>query len=127
MHEDISSAVAKLKSAETAVRKALVKTQKHCKHSEVLHSNWRSSDWGPAFKARRLCLCCGLEEEAKHSGWGNNDSDFDHLKTRGFHKVVASHEIYNARFPQGSIDGPIDDGTDRRAHREPATPGAPRT
>lgn len=104
MRPAIKDAVSKLSDATSKLKEILKREQKACDHKRVIHSNWRNSDWGSAFKARRLCLDCGLEEQAKNSGWGDNDSDFTRLKTGGFHKVVASEEIWRARFPEAEVD-----------------------
>lgn len=104
LHSDIAHALSLLDDAKQRVASALASVQATCKHEAVLHSKWRASDWGPAFKARRLCLCCGLEEEALHSGWGDGDGDFTYLKTKGFHKIVDAHEIYRSRIPGASIN-----------------------
>lgn len=103
-NEKIKKAAADLKVATDNMRAVLKHAQKVCSHNRVIHSPWRASDWGSAFKARRLCLDCGLEEEAKNSGWGDHDSDFSRLKTRGFHKVVSSEELYRTRFPEADVD-----------------------
>jgi hypothetical protein len=104
MNSAIESAIEAYRGAADKLRRTMKAEQKKCKHGQVIHSPWRASEWGPAFKARRLCLDCGLEEEAKHSGWGDNDSDFAKLKTKGFHKVVCSDELYRSRFPEGEVD-----------------------
>jgi hypothetical protein len=106
MHPDIADAVQVVKASKSALREVLARVRKTCTHDRVIHSPWRSSDWGSAFKARLLCLVCGLEEQAKNSGWGDNDSDFEHLKTNGFHKIVTSNDLYSARFPETEVDVP---------------------
>jgi hypothetical protein len=100
----IQEAADQLKAAETHMKATLAREQKKCSHARVIHSKWRSGEFFGPFKARRLCLDCGLEEEAKNSGWGDGDSDFKRLKTGGFHKVVDSYEIYKARFPEADVD-----------------------
>lgn len=104
MRPAIKSAIEQLEAATLHLRATLANEQPKCDHPRVIHSNWRSSEWGSAFKARRLCLECGLEEQALHSGWGDNDRDFTWLKTGGFHKVVNSDELYRARFPEVAVD-----------------------
>ena len=104
MHPDVRDAITDVETAEAALREILTCVRKTCRHEKVIHSNWRSSNWGSAFKARRLCLACGLEEEAKHSGFGESDIDFRYLKTNGFHKVVSSDELYKSRFPETEVD-----------------------
>lgn len=104
MNPTIKKAVDQLDAATTNMRNVLAAEQKKCSHARVIHSNWRRSDYGSAFKARRLCLDCGLEEEAKSIGWGDNDYDFRHLKTGGFHKIVDSNELYRSRFPEAKVD-----------------------
>lgn len=107
MRPAIKTATDALNIAVKGLRSVLAYEQRACRHPRVIHSKWRSSDWGSPFKARRLCLDCGLEEEAKNSGWGDSDLDFKHLKTGGFHKVVCGDEIYRSRFPEGEVDGPV--------------------
>lgn len=104
MNPTIKNAAQKLKSASENMKKILHNEQRACAHKRVIHSAWRSSEYFSAFKARRLCLDCGLEEEAMNSGWGDNDSDFKFLKTDGFHKVVSSDELYRSRFPLAEVD-----------------------
>lgn len=99
----IKKAADALAKAESNMKAVLASEQKKCPHKQVIHSEWRSSEFGSAFKARRLCLDCGLEEQALYSGWGDNDSDFKHLKTGGFHKVVDSWTLYGARFPEADV------------------------
>jgi len=108
MNRAIEKAVKKLEQAEHDLREILKREQKTCPHKSVIHSKWKPSEWGSVFKARRLCLDCGLEEEAKHSGWGDNDYDFVDLKTGGFHKVVNdAWELYRVRIPQAAVNGHI--------------------
>jgi hypothetical protein len=99
----IQKAAIELSRVEENMRKVLAEEQNLCPHSKVIHSNWRSSEWVAPFKARRLCIDCGLEEEAKNFGWGNCDSDFNYLKTKGFHKIVSSDELYRSRFPKAKV------------------------
>lgn len=60
--------VAGMRSLSDAQRdwKAMVAyTQSECKHTRVLQAPWRSSEWfGPSTPVR-LCLECGLEEQAE--------------------------------------------------------------
>jgi|GEM_PF-5913710 len=104
MNKPIQKAIQNLEAATAALKSVLAVEQANCAHERVIHSKWRSSDYGPAFKARRLCLNCGLEEEAKNSGWGDDDRDFNRLKTGGFHKIVSAEELYNSRFPECAVD-----------------------
>lgn len=103
-HPDILVAVDQLKRAREEMRHVLLSIQKDCNHKKVIHVSWRTSVLGSAFKARRLCLNCGLEEEADHSGFGSGDCDFKYLKTEGYHKIVSSDELYKARFPEASVN-----------------------
>lgn len=115
MNAAIKTAVKKLERATCDLRAVLQREQKACPHKQVIHSKWKSSDYGSAFKARRLCLNCGLEEEAKNSGWGDSDSDFTRLKTKGFHKEVDdAWELYRSRFPEASVNGPLAAGEKAR-------------
>lgn len=107
MNPNLKKAVSALERARKGMRDALRREQRRCPHRQVIHSNWRGSDWGSAFKARRLCLDCGLEEEAMNSGWGDNDSDFRRLKTKGFHKVVEPDALYQARLPEADVNGEL--------------------
>jgi hypothetical protein len=100
----IKKAADELAASTANMKMVLAAEQKKCPHKRVIHSKWRSSEWVGAFKARRLCLDCGLEEQARNTGWGDYDSDFHHLKTDGFHKVVSSDELYKARFPEAEVD-----------------------
>jgi hypothetical protein len=104
VNEPIKKALANLKNAERKLKLAFKIEQKTCAHPRVVHANWRHSDWGSAFKAQRLCLCCGLEEDARNSGWGNNDADFRRLKTKGFHKIVSHDDLWDSRFPHADVD-----------------------
>jgi hypothetical protein len=104
MISTIQVALNKLEEARKNLVKILREEQKKCKHEKIIHSNWRSSEWGSAFRARRLCLACGMEEEARNSGWGNHDCDFPILKSNGFHKIVDADELYRARLPEVPVD-----------------------
>jgi hypothetical protein len=104
MKPSIKKAADKLELARANMRQVLDDEQGLCDHKRVIHSKWRSSEWFNPFKARRLCLDCGLEEEAKNSGWGDNDGDFRFLKTQGFHKEVSPDELYRARFPEARVE-----------------------
>jgi hypothetical protein len=100
----IKDAVANLQAAKENLRALILAEQEKCKHPKVIHADWRGSEWGSAFKAQRLCLCCGLEEDAQGSGFSDNDWAFPTLKTDGFHKKVTHNELWNSRFPEGSLD-----------------------
>ena len=100
----IKEAVIELSKAQQHMREVLAREQKACPHARVIHSNWRNSEWVGMFKARRLCLECGLEEESKNSGYGDSDADFRYLKTNGFHKIVSSDDLYRSRFPEAKVD-----------------------
>lgn len=100
----IKAAADNLERACLEMKETLKREQKTCAHPQVIHANWRSSEWGSAFKAQRLCLCCGLEEDAGGSGWGDDDSSFRSLKTKGFHKIVSHNELWRSRFPEADID-----------------------
>lgn len=102
MHPEIKNAILEVDQAEIALRNVYDRIRPKCKHERIIHSNWRSSEWGSSFKARRLCLVCGVEEAA--TGIGDEDYHFRVLKTNGWHKVVSSDELYQARFPQTSVD-----------------------
>jgi hypothetical protein len=104
MHATIKAAIEERERATAGLRCVLATAQAECSHGRVVQSPWRASDWGSPFRARRLCLDCGLEEEAKNSGWGDSDTDFKRLKTGGFHKVVSSEELYRSRFPESEVD-----------------------
>lgn len=117
MNPTIKKAVANLEAARGALRMVLKVEQKACEHPQIIHANWRSSEWGSAFKAQRLCLACGLEEEAQGSGYGDSDWAFKRLKTNGFHKVVSHNELWSSRFPEAGID------EEREARRSPALTG----
>ena len=106
MHPKIKYAIMVVHDAKSRLRGVLEAVQETCPHSKIIHSNWASSEWGSPFKARRLCLCCGLEEEARNSGWGDSDRDFPNLKSGGFHKVVSRDVIYRNRFPEVEPDTP---------------------
>jgi hypothetical protein len=115
MNPTIQKAVKNLKDAEAALRLVLKVEQQACQHPQVIHAKWRSSEWGSPFKAQRLCLCCGLEEDARHSGFGDSDSDFRRLKTKGFHKIVSHDELWRSRFPEADLDEEVE--ASRRAAR----------
>jgi hypothetical protein len=104
IHPDLKQAIRKLDAAAAQMKAVLLQVQASCKHEQVIHAPWQASDYGAAFKARRLCLQCGLEEEAQNSGWGHDDCDFRRLKTNGFHKVVSRDVIYQNRLPEASVD-----------------------
>lgn len=102
MKPAIKRAVATLTKAKENLKRVLAAEQKACSHEHVIHSDWRASEWVGPFRARRLCLDCGLEEQA--SSLGNDDYYFRQLKTNGFHKVVSGDEIYRTRFPEADVD-----------------------
>lgn len=100
MHPAIREALDKVEKTTSEYREIMHREQERCLHQRVIHSEWAPSEFGPLFKARRLCLHCGLEEEAMGSGWGDGDHDFRKLKTDGFHRVVTQSDLYAARFPK---------------------------
>lgn len=100
----IKEAVEATERAIGRLKEVLAAEQAKCPHARIIHSPWKSSEWGSAFKARRLCLDCGLEEEAMGSGWGDHDHSFRKLKSNGFHKVVDNWTLYGSRFPEAEVD-----------------------
>lgn len=111
MRDEIKKAVDAYQAAKASLKETMAREQQQCAHARVIQSPWRSSEWGPAHKARRLCLDCGREEEAMHSGWGDHDSDYTALKTGGFHKAVDAQELYRARLPHAPVNA---NGKDER-------------
>lgn len=104
MNKKISDALITFKKTRSSLLDIAKKEQKKCSHPRIIHLKWRSGEYFGPFKARRLCLECGLEQEARNSGWGDDDCDFPTLKSKGFHKIVDSTEFYRSRIGELPVD-----------------------
>lgn len=105
IRENIQTAIANYAKAKVDLQFVLKMEQAVCTHAgTIIHLPWKGDGFFVAQKARRLCLQCGLEELAKNSGWGDDDSDFDKLKTNGFHKVISdTWEFCEHRLPEAAV------------------------
>lgn len=73
----ISTSARKLRAAESAHRRLTRKVQAECKHEVVYAAPFTPSKWFSAQYPRRLCACCGYEEENAYgiSSWTGYATD----------------------------------------------------
>ncbi len=98
MKERLNTIAAIEKAREISQRKAIARIkhfQARCKHEKIIESPRRASDYGSAFPARRICVCCGVEEVISAYSWPAHTVDGGLYE---FQRTPGQRTILNSEF-----------------------------
>jgi hypothetical protein len=94
--EDITAFETELQERRTQIISCIKVLQELCPHDKVVESPWRSSDYGTAFPARRICIQCGLEEVIYNYSWPSTTIDgglYEFQRTPGQRTILDSEFV----------------------------------
>ncbi|MEK7140696.1 MAG: hypothetical protein AAB815_02820 [Patescibacteria group bacterium] len=95
MRNNIISEVEKRDRINNHVDSLMYTLRKHCPHAEVVEAPYRRDDETRNELPKRICLCCGLEEQA--SGFSGMSDGFKKLEKSTVVKGVPLEEFSSYR------------------------------
>lgn len=95
LRNNIISEVEKRDRISIRVDSLMRTLRKHCPHAEVVEAPYRKDDETRNELPKRICLCCGLEEQA--SGFSGMSAGFNKLEDSTVVKEVSPEEFSSYR------------------------------